>query len=253
MIKNHEQISTIFLIVTLLLILFVLFIFLSLRAETRIESLFATLVNTTANIKPVVNVQNIYPNASQAGAGNASIAVYIPQFYYNYHLNVKIKQGNKTISSIPLNYSPAILVNEAKINSSSSNYVIPVFQPRQLEIIFIRLNAFTLYNVSISGTISPICTKICPMAMGGSSIEKNLINSSNISNNSAVIIKLSNNVTSSSIPANSLLIYSINSVNSLIAPSQISNITSNFIIYIHKYELVTTNANGTLTNVYFSV
>ncbi|MCL4383396.1 MAG: hypothetical protein M1168_02885 [Candidatus Marsarchaeota archaeon] len=251
MAKNHEQISAIFLIVTLLLILFVLFIFLSLRAETRMESLFATLVNTTANIKPVVNVQNIYPNAAQAGAGNASIAVYVSQFYYNYHLIVKIKQGNKTISSIPLDYSPVIPVNETKTNSSSSNYIIPVFQSRQLEIIFTRLNAFTLYNVSISGTIAPLCTKICPMA--GSSIENNLINSSNISNNSAVIIKLSNNVTSSSIPANSLSIYTINSVNSIIAPSQISNITPNFIIYIHKYELVTTNANGTLTDVYFSV
>lgn len=258
--KDHEKISIIFLIVSLLLILFFIFLLFTLKSELKIESLFTVLINTTSHIKPIINIQNIYPNTTKTQLNNASIVVYLSQFYYNYHLRIKITQGKKVISSIPLNYYSKISEKLHKINSSTNhslitnNSLIRVFKPRQMGIVFTKLNPFTVYNITIIGTITPICTQICPMGV------KNVINTSNITINSSIIKNLSTGITSSSMSLNSLQTHnlsinsnSLNSSNSLYALKISNNITSKFIRYIHKYELIRTNANGTIVSVYFSI
>ncbi len=256
--KDHEKISIIFLIVSLLLILFFIFLLFMFKSELKIESLFTVLINTTANIKPIINIQNIYPNTTKTALNNASIVVYLSQFYYNYHLIIRITQGKKVISSIPLNYYSKISEKTNKtnlpINQSliSNNSLIRIFKPRQIGIVFTKLTPFTIYNITLIGTITPICTQICPMGT------KNVINTSNITNNSTKIKNFSNGITSSSMSLNSLEIHTLsinsNSINSSsILEISNNNITSKFIRYIHKYELISTNANGTIVNVYFSI
>ncbi len=233
-------------ILMLILTLFVLFMLIFFKTALRIENTLISIANNTSNANNL-KVENIYNNYYTSG--NASVAVYVSLSASEiYYLTMSLSRGNKTLESIKINnYGNNIYPQNRSISSTQ----IPVFIPsRQYVVIFSGLKAFSEYNISISGTVRPYCTKICPMASAGSanSLDVNAIPTIGIGGAAL-------NVSSSSFPSSSL---SVNSFGTYPVHDNASNKTStgalpSFIMYVHTYKTVLTGANNTVVNITFSV
>ncbi len=229
-------------ILMLILTLFVLFMLVFFKTALRIENTLISIANNTSHANSI-NIENIHNNYYIRG--NASIAVYTSLSASEiYYLTISLSKGNKTLDSIKIsNYGNNIyLIYPNPSNKTISSTQIPIFIPsRQYVVVFSGLEAFSEYNVSLSGTIRPYCTKICPMANAGSvnSIGVNTIHVIGIGETAV-------NISTSSLSVNTLGNYPVR-INS-------SNTTSagalpSFILYVHTYKIVTTGANNSIVNV----
>ena len=229
------QLEDVSLILVLMLAFFIIFMLLFFKIELHFNTLISAIANNTANAR-TINIENTY-NYNYSNIYNASIAVYISLSQMsNYALTVQVAQKNKTIRSIKLNN---FNIYESPSVSSTIIEPIPAFISKQYAVIFTNLKPFTVYNVSILGTMRPYCIKICPM-------EGIIANNSLIINSTLSEINITNS-TSSEIPLNSINGYP-KYTNSILNSSSVAPI---YILLIHKSETITTDANGTIVNVNF--
>ncbi|MCL4380765.1 MAG: hypothetical protein M1331_00450 [Candidatus Marsarchaeota archaeon] len=226
------------LVLVLILTLFILFTLVFFKMALRIESILVSIANNTAGANGT-RIENIYNNY-HAG-GNASVAVYISLPAGEiYSLRLSASKGNRTLESVGIsNYGNNIYQQ----NQAAAPVQTPILASREYVAIFSGLEAFSEYNISISGTVRPYCTKICPLASSGgaNSLSANAVHTG--------IIGAAANASTSSLTINAIGGFPLRNASN---ETSAGGALPSFILYIHKYEIVATGANNSVVNVTFS-